>query len=295
MIDFLKYRTFGLFFFVAMVVTFVSVYVYRVKTRGHAFTYSIEFTGGTQVLLAFSKPVESSEVSKILEQENLRTVVREFSKQEFLVRISHSDYAISEIAEKVKTSLEEKLSGNVIVTIQQVENVGAGIGSTMWNSSLKALFFCLLVMLLYILSRFFLLGFAVGAVGALFHDALAILTVCLIFDYEISTSIITAILLVLGYSINDTIIIFARIRENSALLKTRTLAEIVNLSINETMRRTLLTTLSTLLTVVALLIFGGPQFRTLSLMLLVGFVFGTYSSIYIASPLMMLFNRQKRA
>jgi preprotein translocase SecF subunit len=158
----------------------------------------------------------------------------------------------------------------------------------MWWASLLAVFVCFLVMSMYILWRFRSLGFSLGAVGALVHDALVILTLCLICDYEISTNIIVAILMVLGYSINDTIIIFARIRENVASLRGRSLHDIVNISINETLRRTLLTTFSTLLVVIPLVLFG--VLPSLSVALLVGFIFGTYSSIYVASPIMLLFS-----
>jgi len=134
---------------------------------------------------------------------------------------------------------------------------------------------------------------AIGSVVALFHDALLIVTVFMLFDLEISMYVIGAILAVLGYSINDTIIIFARIRENMGRLKNKSAEMIVNISINETLRRTLLTSFATTLVVLSLVAFGGEVLRPLSLVLLIGFIFGTYSSVFIASPIMLLFNKNK--
>jgi preprotein translocase subunit SecF len=136
--------------------------------------------------------------------------------------------------------------------------------------------------------RFWSISYAVGSVVSLAHDVLIILTVVLWFDYEISLNIIGALLFILGYSINDTIVIFSRIRETLSKSRDSSISEIINQSINHTLRRTILTSLATCLVVVALLMFGGEALRPLSLALLIGMVFGTYSSIFIASPVMQL-------
>jgi preprotein translocase subunit SecF len=150
-------------------------------------------------------------------------------------------------------------------------------------------------MLLYIAGRFWSLGFAVGSVIALIHDALIMLSIFILFDREISITVIGAILAVIGYSINDTIVIFSQIRENlNNTLKRSSIYDIVNVSLNQTMRRTLLTSFSTALTVIAILVLGGEALRSFALALLVGIIFGTYSSIYIASPIVMWFYRDKK-
>ena len=134
-----------------------------------------------------------------------------------------------------------------------------------------------------------------GAVAALFHDAVVMLAMFLFFDREISTNVICAILAVLGYSINDTIVIFSRIRENLKSMRGTPLRDIINASLNHTLKRTLLTSISTGLPVGVMLIFGGEALFDISFALLIGIVFGTYSSIYIASPIMMLLYKTKES
>ena len=134
-----------------------------------------------------------------------------------------------------------------------------------------------------------------GAIVSLFHDALAILVLFLLFDKEISMNVIGAILAVLGYSINDTIVIFARIRENVKKMAHASMYEIINTSITETLSRTLLTTFATTLVVISLFLFGGETLRDLSLALLVGIVFGIYSTIFIATPVLYMLYRGKKA
>lgn len=293
MINFLKWQNYGLFLFIALFFVFAGVFAYKRATTGSAFLYSVDFTGGTQVLLRFSKQVSSAEVVKVLEANNFpQPVIREFSKTELLVRVAKHDANVEGTAQGIKRVLKENLADND-VEIRQVDSVGAGVGQSLWWSSLYAFVAGLAIMLVYILTRFWSFGFAFGAVGSLTHDAFVILLFCLLFNYEISAGVIAAILTVLGYSINDTIIIFARIRENMAkAARTTPISTVVNTSINETLRRTLLTTVSTVIVLVPLILFGGEVLRTLSILLMVGFIFGTYSSIYIASPLMLLFTKK---
>lgn len=293
MINFLRWQNYGLFLFVALFFAFAGVFTYKRVTTGTGFLYSVDFTGGTQVLLRFSKPVSSMDIIKALEENNFaQPVIREFSSSELLIRVAEHAEDVKGTAENIKHALEQKL-GDTTIEIRQVDSVGAGVGKSLWWSSVCAIAAGLAIMLVYILTRFWSIGFAFGAVGSLTHDALVMLLFCLIFNYEISAGVIAAILTVLGYSINDTIIIFARIRENmQKSSRGASLSQIVNTSINETLRRTLLTTVSTVIVLVPLILFGGEVLRTLSILLMVGFIFGTYSSIYIASPLMLLFTKK---
>jgi preprotein translocase SecF subunit len=199
--------------------------------------------------------------------------------------------SVEKLPEAMRAELEKELP-ETIVEIQKTDAITAGVGETMRWKSAQAVIVGLIFMLLYIALRFWSFAFAAGAVFALFHDVIVILAFFLFFDFEISLNVIGAVLAVLGYSINDTIVIFSRIRENIVRLPGHTLRQIVNISLNETLRRTLLTSFATTLVVVPLAIFGGEVLRTLSIALLIGFVFGTYSSIYIASPVMMLLYRK---
>ena len=173
--------------------------------------------------------------------------------------------------------------------------MGTGLGDALRGKSINAIVFALLAMLAYIALRFWSFGFAIGAVIALFHDAFLMLATFLLLNREISINVVGAILAVMWYSTNDTIVIFAQIRNNLRKRSYETLSEIVNVSINQTMRRTMLTSISTGLTVGSMLVLGGEALRDFSLALLVGIVVGTYSSIFIASPIMMLMYRGKKA
>jgi preprotein translocase subunit SecF len=296
MVDFMKWRKLGLWLFFSLFLVFVGIIVYKKNTTGKVFTYSVDFTGGTQVLLSFSQPVSTMNIMSILETKGLaQPVIREFSKTELLIRVAEQSEDVKDTALTIKKGLEEGLPG-VSIEIKQVDSVGSGVGASLWWTSLYAVTAGLGIMLVYILTRFWSLGFALGAVGSLAHDALVMLLFCILFNYEISISVIAAILTVLGYSINDTIIIFSRIRENIAKAKSSTpLEQIVNISINETLRRTLLTTVSTIIVLVPLIVVGGEVLRTLSVLLMVGFVFGTYSSICVASPLMLACTKKRTA
>lgn len=218
-------------------------------------------------------------------------VTRDFSQTKILVRAKQFESDAVGLAARMQEILQKELP-ETTVTIEQVDSVGGGVGESLRWKSLQAVIVALLLMLVYIAFRFWSWGFAIGAVVSLFHDALVILAIFLLCDLEISINVIGAILAVLGYSINDTIIIFSRIRENIGRLKDASLEEVVNISINETLRRTLLTSFATTLVVIALVLFGGEVLRGLSLVLLIGFVFGTYSSIFIASPVMLLFSKR---
>lgn len=288
MIDFLKYRAFAGLYSLMLVALFVSMYAYKTSKFGSAFSYSVDFTGGTQVLFKFDKPVSPYTIKEVLEANGWSGAeTREFSSTEVLVRVKEFSGDVKGFAVKMQQALESGLPETKAYILEN-EAVGPAVGATLRKDSTWAVLIALLAMLAYIAIRFWSTGFAVGAVVALAHDSLVMLLIFLLFNREISVNVIGAILAVLGYSVNDTIVIFAKIRENLKTMRGHTLDYIVNTSINQTLRRTLLTSFATLLTVVALFILGGEALRDLSLVLLVGIIFGTYSSIYIASPVMML-------
>lgn len=271
----------------------LGVYLYKWHTRGYTFVYSVDFTGGTQVLLKFQKPVSTLALKEILEKNGWKNpITREFSApEEVLVRVSEFSNDAKGLAERMKQVIQTEISDNP-VSILQSEGVGPGVGQTLrWNLFL-AVIIALIAILIYIALRFWSFAFAAGAVVALIHDPIAILGIFLLFDREISINVIGVILAVIGYSINDTIVIFSRIRENLHKMKGSSLEEIVNVSLNKTFRRSILLSFATMLTVLSMLFFGGEVLRDFSLALLIGIVFGTYSSIYIASPVMMLLYKE---
>lgn len=294
MIDFLKYRIACAVYSVCLVTAFVGTYVYKTNTYGEAFTYSIDFTGGTQVLLKFDKPVSSKQIKEAVENAGWPgAVTRDFSSQEILVRVKEFSNDAKGLGERIVQAVKTAVP-DVNITVEQSEGVGAGVGASLRWKSMRAILIGLLAMLVYIAFRFRSFAFATGAVVALLHDAIVMIAVFLFLDKEISVNIIGALLAVLGYSINDTIVIFAQIRDNIKKMPGTSLRDIVNLSINQTLRRTLLTSFATALTVTSMFILGGEVLRDFSLALLVGIVFGTYSSIYIASPVMMLLYKEQK-
>lgn len=288
MIHFLKYRTICVIFSSLIFLTFLGFFAYKRTTLGQAFSYSVEFTGGTQILLQFEKPIAGAQVVDILEKKGWAgAVAREFGSQEVLVRIKEVSADIATVAETIRSTIENNLQDNKVQMLE-INSIGQGVGEALSWNSVKAIVLGLILMLLYIAWRFWSMGYAVGAIVALIHDAVVIMLYLLLFNKEISGNIILAILTVLGYSINDTIVIFTRIRDNIRSMKGISLEQIIETSLNQTLRRTILTSLSTALVVISLIALGGEVLRDLSIALLIGIIFGTYSSIYIASPVMLL-------
>ena len=299
MIDFLKFRPYSAALSLLIFVTFITTYVYKYTTHPNhqTFNYSVDFVGGIQLLLVFNKPVTGEQITHILDSKGWPGIItRDFSPTEHLVRVKTEASDVTREVEAIRNTLATGLGSDYTITVKQTDSVGSGVGSALRTKSLYAVVLSLILMLAYIALRFWSVSYAMGAIVSLFHDAVVILGVFLLFDKEISINVIGAILAVLGYSINDTIVIFARIRENIQRMPTMPIEKIVNLSINETLNRTLLTTFATTLVVVVLLLFGGKVLHDLSLALLVGIVFGIYSTIYIASPVMlMLYKKQERS
>lgn len=291
---FLKYRWIAASISAVLIFGFFAYAGFLYYTRGEVFTYSIDFTGGTQTLFRFSKSTDSAKIREILEKAgHTGSQTREFSaRNEVLVRVKDFSNDAKGLGEKMAEILRAEMPDTTI-DILQSEGVGAGIGAELrWNST-RAVFIALLAMLFYIAFSFWSFSFAFGAVFALFHDPIVVLLFFLIIGRDISINVIGALLAVIGYSINDTIVIFAQIRENIKKMPGISLSEIIDLSINQTLRRTILTSFATLLSVLAMLIFGGEALRDFSLTMVIGIVIGTYSSIYVASPVMMMLYKNK--
>lgn len=290
MIQFLKYRfltgLFTLIFFGAFIVR--SVFLYN--QNGRVFSYSVDFSGGTAVLFKCSASAEAVKI--VLNRAGWQDVdARAFGQDEIMVRVKEFTHNVDGVANQMALILRENF-GEVIVL--QNDSVGPAVGDELRYNLVKATIIALFAMLTYIGFRFWSYAYAVGAFVALVHDAFAMLAMLLFFNQEISSNVIGAILLVIGYSINDTIVIFSQIRDTISRSAGKRLDDIVDESLNFTLRRTILTSLSTLIPVTVMLLLGGDALFPLSFTLFVGVIFGTFSSVYIASPIMMLLYKEDR-
>ena len=247
---------------------------------------SIDFTGGTVAQVKFENPVELAQLRSILSEYGFKgaEIVEFGSPDEVLIKTQFSGSS-SEISEKLTLALGKTF------TLRRVESVGPKIGKELQNDALKAIGLALLLILIYITFRFDRY-YALGSVMALIHDVLITLGVFSLLDYEINLSIIAAFLTIVGYSLNDTIVVFDRIRENIPKYLKKTLNDVVNLSLNETLNRTVITSLTTMMVVVILFVWGGKVINLFAFALIVGIFIGTYSSLFVASPVMVFFEKR---
>ena len=247
---------------------------------------SIDFTGGTVAQVKFEKPVELGQLRETLSDYGFEgaEIVEFGSPDEVLIKTQFSGSS-SEISEQLTLALGKTF------TLRRVESVGPKIGKELQNDALKAIGLALLLILIYITFRFDRY-YALGSVMALIHDVLITLGVFSLLDYEINLSIIAAFLTIVGYSLNDTIVVFDRIRENIPKYMKKTLNDVVNISLNETLNRTVITSLTTMMVVVILFLWGGKVINLFAFALIIGVFVGTYSSLFVASPVMVYFEKR---
>lgn len=246
--------------------------------------YGIDFTGGTSIQIRFEKPVNIGEIRSSLASLDLgNSEIKQFATgNEFLIRIQQQSET-SDPSDRLVQELSNQLKDNK-VEIRLKETVGPRIGSELRRAAMWAILISLVLILIYVGWRFEF-KYASGAVIALFHDVLVPLTFFSLLNLEISLNIIAAFLTIVGYSINDTIVIFDRIRENLKIHRREEYLKIINLSINQTLGRTILTSLTVFFVVVILFVFGGEVIHDFSFALLIGIISGTYSTVYIATAI----------
>ena len=258
--------------------------------------YGIDFAGGTLVQVKFTQPTDAAAIKKAMTGLDVgNPVVQRFgdNQNEFLIRVEQTSSELQGLSIDIQNTLDKTYSkGNV--EIRRVEMVGPQVGKDLRVKGLKAIFYAMIGLLVYISWRFEF-RFAVGAIVALVHDVMITLGAFSVFGKEIDLPIIAAFLAIIGYSLNDTIIVYDRIRENLGKHNKESFPYIVNRSINETLSRTLLTSGTTLLVVLALFILGGGVIHNFAFAMLVGVVVGTYSSIFVASPILIFWQQKKAA
>ena len=285
-IDFLSMRRFGF----VISGSFILAGIVSLLLQGGPLL-SIDFTGGTLAQIRFEEAPDIAKVRSALEvlDVGIGEVQTFGTPNEILIRLQLSQNA-ENLTTELKAALQAQFPGQSI-DFRRVETVGPKIGSELKGKAFFAVFTAIIGILIYISIRFEL-KFAVGAIKALIHDVLITLGVFSILNYEISLAIIAAFLTIVGYSLNDTIVVFDRVRENMKLLKNIDQKTIFNKSINESLSRTIITSLTTFAVVFILYIAGGEVIRYFAFAMIVGVIVGTYSSIYVASPVVFLWQQR---
>ncbi len=250
--------------------------------------YGIDFKGGTLIELRTDKTIKASSIRDSLNQIDLGDInVKRFGKDgDFLIKVEKKNTSDNDLISNLKKNLSNNLVNEV--DFRRVESVGPKVSSELLESSIIAISLALAAMLFYIWVRFEW-QFSVGAIIALFHDVIVTLGIFSVLSLEINLSIIAAVLTIVGYSMNDTVVIYDRIRENIYKFTKISISDITNLSINETLSRTIITSVTTLLALFSIYILGGEILRGFSFAMILGVVIGTYSSIFVASPILRFF------
>jgi len=277
--DFVKNRR------IAYIISAVIILVGLVSVIFQGFNFGIDFAGGTLIQINFSEPVSTAEVRRVLGDFNLgQSTIQNLSGNEFVIRTERIDI---EKRKEILSSFKENLSE---LEILRVETVGPVIGENLKKLAIYALLFAFVGIILYITVRFEF-KFSIASILALFHDCMIVLGIFSLLGKEITIPMIAAILTIIGYSLNNTIVILDRLRENIKFKTRATFENLINISINQSLSRTINTALTTILPILALYFFGGNILSDFALALFLGMIAGTYSSIFIASPLLLEWNK----
>jgi len=287
-IDFMGKRRIALIFSTAAVVLAIVI----LPMRG--LNFGLDFTGGTLIEVGYPEAPQIADVRANLEAEGLGSaVVQTFgAANDIVVRVppTDSEESSAELSTRVLAALARDVEGEV--EMRRVEFVGPQVGEELTEQGILAVVYALIGIFLYVMFRF-QWRFSVGAVVAVIHDILFTLGALSLLQVEFDLTVVAALLAVVGYSLNDTIVLFDRIRENFPRLGKHSSVDVINTSVNETLSRTLMTSLTTLLVLIALFIFGGEIIHAFAFTLIIGVVIGTYSSIYVASSSLLVLKVSK--
>ena len=288
-IDFIGFRKKA--FIISAIMVLVGIYAFVMVVLGRA-NLSVAFTGGTTFQIRFAEQLDIGILRKVLTDGGISDVqIQEISgTKDFFIKTKLSDTDKERIQDKVSSILTNQLSGKKFEILGS-NMVGPGVGKDLKNYAIIAVCLAMLGIIIYIWYRFTFIS-GIAATIATFHDVVVVLGVFFILNKELNLLIITALLTIAGYSLSDTVVVFDRIRENMGAMKSRDdLAKVMNRSINEVLSRTIITGISTILALGALMLLGGEVLFDFSFALLIGLIVGTYSSIFVASPLVLLWKK----
>jgi preprotein translocase subunit SecF len=295
-IDFIGKRNYALVIStIAILISFGSIFLHG------GLKYGVDFAGGILLQIKFSKSVDISEVRSALEATGSKdAMVQKFGgENEFLIRIEKSSEDLETLSKKIQGSLQQKFMDKPL-EVRRAEVVGPKVGKDLKKKALWAVGLSFAAILVYVAFRFHTFSYGMGGIVALIHDVIVTYGAISIFNLEYSLSILAVILTIIGFSINDTIVIFDRVRENLKKMKKENLETIFNISVNETLGRTILTSGTVMMVVLILFFFGGPVIHDFTTAMIVGLISGTYSTVYIASPVVLFWeqhitSRKKRS
>jgi len=276
-----KFRKANIFSLIIFILSIIFIFF-------KGLNYGIDFKGGTLIELRTDTSINATVIRDSLKSMDLGDInVKKFGKEgDYLIKVEQKNTNNSNLIPEIKKTLADNL--NADVDFRRVENVGPKVSSELLESSIIAISLALAAMLFYIWIRFEW-QFSIGSIIALFHDVIITLGIFSVLSLEINLSIIAAVLTIVGYSMNDTVVIYDRIRENLLKYTKISISDISNLSINETLSRTIITSITTLLALISIYILGGEILRGFSFAMILGVIIGTYSSMFVASPILKFF------
>jgi preprotein translocase subunit SecF len=270
---------------IALLISLGSVFLHGLK-------YGVDFAGGILIQIRFSQAVDISQIRNAMEAMGSKdAMVQKFGgENEFLIRVEKSAEDLEGMSKKIQASLQERFKDKTL-EIRRVEVVGPKVGKDLKTKALWAVGLSFAAILVFVAWRFKQVSYGLGGIAALVHDIIITYGTISIAGLEYSLPLMAVILTIIGFSINDTIVIFDRVRENVKKMRKENLETVFNVSINETLGRTILTSGTVMMVVLILFFFGGPVIHDFAFALIVGLISGTYSTIYVASPVVLLWNK----
>jgi len=271
---------------IAILVSFGSILLHG------GLRYGVDFSGGLVAEIRFSKPIDVSELRNATDAIGLKdAVVQKFGgENEFLIRVEKAASDLEAMSKSIQTSLQGRFTNNPL-EIRRVELVGPKVGKDLKTKAMWAVGLAFVAILIYVAFRFHEFAYGLGGIVALFHDVVVTFGAISVFNIEFSLNVLAVILTIIGFSINDTIVIFDRVRENIKKMRKEDLVTIFNVSINETLGRTILTTGTVMMVVLILFFLAGEVIHDFTIALIVGLITGTYSTVYIASPVVLFWEQ----
>jgi preprotein translocase subunit SecF len=274
----------------AVIFSVVLTVICLISIAWKGLNYGIDFAGGTLIQLKFHKGASADDIRKILVQIGVDdSVIQPLGTDEVIIRTAKSSSEIKGFSNKIEDSLNTAY-GKDAFQVQRVEVVGPKVGKDLTQKAIMAIIFSWIGMLIYIAFRFEF-RHAVGGIVGVIHDVIIVVGIFSIFNVEFTLTIVAALLTIIGYSIHDTIVVFDRLRENVRKNLKKDLPTIMNESINQTLSRTILTSFTVVIVVAVLYVFGGAVIHDFAFALLVGVIFGTYSSVFIAAPVVLAWEK----